>query len=230
VKKLVGALGALFVALALLVGPAGAADVPSASSRVSVSGTPAIGSAVTVVPGTWASTPDTRAYEWLRDGEGDVLSRDMTYTPSDADAGHTLVVVERVWFGSRQDETSSAPVATLGTPVAAPPVAAPPVAAPPATVAPDAGPPTVNTRKPTVKGTAKVGKTLKVRSKGTWTPKPSAYTYQWLRNGKAIKKATSSSYKLTTKDRKKKITLRVTAQRPGSADVAATSSKTKTVR
>lgn len=221
-KKLVAALGAVFLALALLVGPAGADDVPRSATRVSVSGTPTVGSALRVVPADWGSAPDTRAYEWLRDGEGDVLSSDTTYTVSAADLGHTIVVVERVWFGSRQDETSSTPVTTQ--------TAAAPVAAPPAPAVPDAGRPTANTRRPTLTGTPRVGRTLKIRSKGAWTPRPPAYRYQWLRNGKVIKNATKASYRLTTKDRRKKMSVRVSVQRPGHPTVAATSSRTKAVR
>jgi hypothetical protein len=41
------------------------------------------------------------------------------------------------------------------------------------------------------------------------------YTYQWLRNGKAIKKATKATYKLTKADKKKKISVRVIATRDG---------------
>lgn len=219
-KKTIAALGAVLVAAALLIGlpGAGADDVARATSRVSVSGDPVVGGSLSAVPATWDETADTRTYEWLRDGEGDVLSHDVRYAPSTADAGHTLVVVERVQFGSTRDETSSVPVA-VGPPAAAP---VPPAPAPAAQ--------TVNTRRPTVKGTAKVGRTLKVRSKGAWTPSPSSYSYQWLRNGKKIPKATRTSYRLTKKDRGRKITLRVYARRDGVATVTATSKASRKVK
>lgn len=225
-KKLIAALGPVLVVVALLVGPADALDVSTAASaRVVITGTPASGSTVGVAAADWGTNPDTRAYEWLRDGEGDVLGRDRVYQLSQADVGHTMVVVERVWFGSRQDETSSVPVTVTG-PVAAQPAPA----APAAPAAPVPAVATVNTRRPTLQGTLKVGRTLKVRSKGAWKPTPTAYSYQWLRNGKKISKATKSSYKLTKKDRTKKITVRVTAKRAGVPSVAASSKATKRVR
>lgn len=69
-------------------------------------------------------------------------------------------------------------------------------------------------KAPKISGTAKVGKKLKV-TKGSWKPAPSKVTYQWKRNGKAIKKATKSSYKLTKSDAGKKITVTVTVTRSG---------------
>ncbi|KAA1374599.1 hypothetical protein [Aeromicrobium fastidiosum] len=219
-KKLVGAFGVTAVAAALLIGPSSVTRAESAQvPNVAVAGSPAVGSTLQVVPAAWGTPPTRRVYEWLRDGEGDVLSNEPTYTLTDDDVGHTMVVVERVWFGTTEDETSSAPV------VAAEPSA--PVAAPaPAEVLASA----VNVRRPTVKGSPKVGKKLAVRSKGTWTAPGHRFTYQWLRNGKVIKKATRTTYRLTAKDRRKKISVRVSASRAGLPTVSATSSRTKAVR
>lgn len=84
------------------------------------------------------------------------------------------------------------------------------------------------TKKPTVSGTSKVGRTLKLRSKGSWSGDGYSFsTYRWLRNGKAIKGATRSSYKLTSKDRRKRISLRVTATKRSFPDVSAVSASTK---
>jgi hypothetical protein len=220
VKKLVGALGVVGVFLALLVGPSVTSGAESAGvPKVGVAGTPAVGSGLQAVPATWASTPDERTYEWLRDGEGDVLSTEQDFTPSADDAGHTLVVVERVRWGTTRDESSSTPVAVTAAPAAAPaPAPAPAVV------------PAVSTRRPTVKGTAKVGKRLSVRSKGTWVAPGHRFTYRWLRNGKPIAKATKTSYRLTKKDRRTKISVRVSASRAGYPTVTATSSRSKKVR
>jgi hypothetical protein len=46
---------------------------------------------------------------------------------------------------------------------------------------------------PAIAGTAKVGSTL-VCSPGTWTSAPTAYIYQWSRDGTPISGATGSSY------------------------------------
>ena len=59
---------------------------------------------------------------------------------------------------------------------------------PTAAVAP-AEVPSVVAGAPTIKGKAKVGKTLTALP-GTWGPAPVTFTYQWLRNGKPIAGAT----------------------------------------
>ncbi|WGY01032.1 hypothetical protein QI633_21135 [Nocardioides sp. QY071] len=82
---------------------------------------------------------------------------------------------------------------------------------------------------PRLVGKARPGKVLKVKG-GAWTPTPSALTYQWLRNGKAIKKATKASYRITRKDRGKRISVRVTADTAGLAGSVWTSKKVKVRR
>ncbi|CUR55354.1 hypothetical protein NOCA1140002 [metagenome] len=47
--------------------------------------------------------------------------------------------------------------------------------------------------------------------------------YQWLRNGKAIKKAKKASYKLTAKDKGKKVSVKVTYSKAGLTTVVKTS-------
>ncbi|MFC5677629.1 hypothetical protein [Aeromicrobium endophyticum] len=228
-KKLVGALGTIGVVVALLVGPSATQQAVSAGvPQVTVSGTPAVGSELTAVGADWGATPDSDTFEWLRDGEGDVLSRQATYVPTEADLDHTLVVVERVRMGDEQGDSSSTPLEVGPAQAVSPPAAGGSGAAP--APAPAAIVPAVNTKAPTVKGTAKVGKRLSVRSKGRWTAPGHSFRYQWLRNGKKIPKATKTSYQLTKKDRRKKITLRVSAVRSGYPTVTATSRATKKVR
>ena len=71
------------------------------------------------------------------------------------------------------------------------------------------------TGKVKVKGTAKVGKKL------TATPGKAAgatVKYQWLRNGKAIKKATGKTLKLAKSFKGKKISVKVSYVRTGLHD------------
>lgn len=82
------------------------------------------------------------------------------------------------------------------------------------------------TKSPTASGTAKVGKTL-AASTGAWSPSAESVSYRWLRNGKLISKATAAKYKLTTSDRGKKISVRVTVSATGYRDTTATSSARK---
>lgn len=81
------------------------------------------------------------------------------------------------------------------------------------------------TTSPKVKGKSfRVGRTVSA-SKGSWSPSPSSYSYRWLRSGKSISGATKSTYKLTSKDRGKRISVRVTVRKAGYATTSATSSR-----
>jgi bacillolysin len=72
--------------------------------------------------------------------------------------------------------------------------------------------PKVTVGKVVAKGKAQVGKRLKAKVKGL---QPGAtVTYQWLRNGKAIKGATHKKYKLKSKDKGKKVKVVITATAP----------------
>ncbi|MDF1487419.1 Ig-like domain-containing protein [Tessaracoccus caeni] len=84
-----------------------------------------------------------------------------------------------------------------------------------------------STSAPTITGTKAVGKTVKASVKA-WKPSGVTFAYQWLRDGKAIKGATKSSYKLTKSDAGKKISVKVTGSKSGYSSVSKTS-KTVTV-
>jgi len=79
-------------------------------------------------------------------------------------------------------------------------------------------------RTPTINGSPVVGKTL-VASRGTWTP-GMTFSYQWYASGKAIAKATKSSFTLTDSQKGKTLTVKVTGKRAGYATVAKTSAPT----
>ncbi|MGN0065987.1 MAG: hypothetical protein ACI379_17260 [Nocardioides sp.] len=82
-----------------------------------------------------------------------------------------------------------------------------------------------NTKKPVIKGTAKVGKKV-TATKGSWNTTVTV-KFQWLRNGKVIKGATKATYKVTAKDRRKKLTVRVTASKAGWTGARAVSKAVK---
>ena len=96
----------------------------------------------------------------------------------------------------------------------------------PCTALPD--PAVVNDALPVVSGTAKVGQELTGTS-GSWTPAPSATSYQWLADGAEISGATAASYTLTAAELGKAISLRVTATADGHTDGVATSTATAPV-
>ena len=105
-------------------------------------------------------------------------------------------------------------------PPAAPPPAAPPPAAPPAAATPGV------TAKPTVKGAAKVGRTLRCRA-ATFTDATSVTT-SWLRSGKRIKGQQKATYTPTRRDVGKRIACRSTAT--GTGGVTTSTSKAVVVR
>jgi hypothetical protein len=78
----------------------------------------------------------------------------------------------------------------------------------------------------TVTGTFKKGKKVKATVTNAQVSGVK-YKYQWLRNGKAIKKATKSTYKLTAKDKGKKISVKVTGTLSGYTTKAVKSKATK---
>ncbi len=81
---------------------------------------------------------------------------------------------------------------------------------------------------PKVSGTVQVGKKLTAKP-GAWTS-GTKLTYQWLRNGKKIPKATKSSYTLTASDKGTKTTVKVTGSKTGYTTVAKTSKATAKVK
>lgn len=84
------------------------------------------------------------------------------------------------------------------------------------------------TKVPGISGKTVYGQTLKVNP-GTRSSKPSKFTYQWLRDGKAIKNATKTTYKLGLSDIGKNISVKVTASGSGFATQTSTTSKTKSI-
>lgn len=58
---------------------------------------------------------------------------------------------------------------------------------------------------------------------GAWSPAPASVRYQWLRNGRAIPRATAATYQVKKADRRRKLSVRVSVARPGFQAAVATS-------
>jgi len=84
-------------------------------------------------------------------------------------------------------------------------------------------------KKPSVSGRAVVGHRLKVTT-GQWQPGPDRTTFQWLRNGKAIRRATSAVYRVKRSDRGKRLSVIITAHGAGIPDRTVTISVGKVRR
>lgn len=84
-----------------------------------------------------------------------------------------------------------------------------------------------NTVKPSISGKAVYSRTL-TADPGEWTPAATSYTFQWLRNGSPIKKATAATYVIGLEDLGRRLSVQVTAS-DGAATGTATSARTAKV-
>ncbi|MCX4396004.1 hypothetical protein [Streptomyces sp. NBC_01767] len=197
----------------------GTADVPAASAALTVAkgaaprvttapkitGSVKVGAKLTTTSGSWTPAASSYGYQWKADGKAIKGATASTYTvPASLLGKYVTVTVTAHRTGHTDGSTTpaSVEVATGSAPKA--------------------------TKQPTISGTAKVGRTLKA-AKGSWTPAPTSYGYQWYANGKAISGATKSSLTLKSAQRGKKITVKVTARRTGHASGSATSRATRAV-
>lgn len=174
--------------------------VPVVSGRANVLAT------LTVDPGVWVPSDATLTLQWLRDGVEIEGATGAAYklVADDLDASVSVRVT-----GAKEGFTSAA--------VTSAPVV---VGEAEAVIAPSA--------KPTISGTAQVGKKLTAKP-GTWGPAPVTLSYQWRRDGVSIDGATASTYTLAKADKGAKITVRIKGKKTGYTSVSVTSKSTGAV-
>ncbi|MDV5147591.1 hypothetical protein R1T08_26325 [Streptomyces sp. SBC-4] len=158
-----------------------------------VSGSTRVGNKMTAVVGTWSPAPTSYAYQWRANGVAISGATGSTYVIGGAVAGKKLSVTVTA---HRTGHLSGAYTTTGYTSAYG--------------YAPKA------TKAPSLTGTVKVGRTLTL-NRGTWTPVPTSYAYQWYANGRAISGATRGTFTLTQAQRGTRITVKVTAHRTGHA-------------
>lgn len=171
-----------------------------------ISGTAIYGKTLTAKTGTWKPTGVTLRIQWFRDSKPISGGTKTSYKPVSSDVGHKLTVRVTGTKPGYQTVTRTSKAVTV------------------------AGKPFTKTGSVKIIGTAKVSKTLKAAKTGTWSPKPTKYTYQWLRNGKAIPGATKYKYRLVKADKGKTVKVKVTATKAGYKAVVKTSKATKKVK
>jgi hypothetical protein len=174
------------------------------SPAPTISGTAKVGSKLTAKVGTW-SPKITPAYQWYRNSALIKGATSSSYTLVAADLNKTITVkVTGTASGYETLVKASGATAKVarGT--------------------------FTKTPTPTISGTLKVGQKLTV-STGTWSPKADALKIQWYASGKAISGATSKTFKLTSKQKGKTITVKVTGSKAGYTTVTKTSAKSKKV-
>jgi hypothetical protein len=192
---------------------------PGNTARPSITGSAVAGATLTAVVGIWTGSPTSYLYTWsLCDAGGNNCTAisgaaNATYTVARSDAGSTLeVAVIATNDSGRSTAATSLPTATV-------------------TSAP------VNTRAPTIAGTAAENQVLSA-STGSWTATPSpSYAYQWSRcdaggaNCHAIPGATGAAYTARAADVGTRLRVAITATNldgaatASSAAIAAVSSR-----
>jgi hypothetical protein len=155
----------------------------------SISGTMGAGSTLTALTGTWSPNDigTTFSYQWLKNGQPILHATDSTYVPPVADV--TTYYSVRV-TASRDGFTTLAVVSASRLVVKGTMTA---------------------TVRPTITGTFAYDQVL-TGSDGTWSPvlDGATFTYQWFRGKKAIRGATSSTYRITGSDLGAKLSFQVT--------------------
>jgi hypothetical protein len=170
-----------------------------------ITGIASVGELLTARAGTWLPTPDGLSYQWRRDAVTIAGATSATYVLQPADAGKAISVVVTA---TRTAYTSASRTSTSTDPVAA-------------LVFDDAV-------KPTLDGTEVVGNTLRV-SPGDWTPAPTSFTYQWLRDGDPIDGANASTYTLVGEDAESVISAEVTGIKLGYESTTMTTDETGSI-
>ena len=156
-----------------------------------------VGSLLSVDPGVWDEGVEL-SYTWLVGGEQVSGENGITYRVRASDLGQPIGVMvsgNKAFHhpSSRSSQTDS--IVGLGE--------------------------LTFTPKPSIQGSAIVGSSLTVLP-GLWDDGVE-FSYQWLRNNKAISGATSSSYLLQPTDGKHRITVQVKGSLAGYAEVTTTS-------
>ena len=152
-----------------------------------ITGTPVVGSTLTVDTGAWAPADVDFSYAWMR-GTVEVAST-PTYQVTAADQGASItVVVTGKRTGYSTESATSASVVVTGASMTA--------------------------GKPAISGTRAVGSTLAIVPRA-WVPADAALTYQWTRNGTAIAGATKSTYRLVAADAGRTLAVTVTGTSAG---------------
>ncbi|MCW3492251.1 carboxypeptidase regulatory-like domain-containing protein [Microbacterium sp. SSM24] len=168
-------------------------------STPKIAGTAKVGSTLTAQPGSWTDGADL-AYQWKADGEVIPDATAETFTPTAAQLGAALTVVV---LGTKSGHVAAERESTATAPVAAG---------------------ALTTATPTISGSVAVGSVLTAVT-GVWTD-GTGFGYQWLAGGAVVRGATSPTLTLTTAQKDKQISVRVTGALAGYTSATKTSALT----
>ncbi|MEW1628926.1 hypothetical protein AB0387_16170 [Streptomyces sp. NPDC089173] len=171
-----------------------------------ISGSAKVGAKLTAGTGSWSAVPTSYAYQWKADGTAIAGATGSTYTvPAKLLAKKVTVTVTARRAGHLDGQSTSAAV----------------------TVAKGDAPKA--SARPVISGKAKVGARLTAGT-GTWSPKPTSYTYQWKADGTAIAGARGATYTVPAQLLGKTVTVTVTAALTGHSSASATSAAVKVAK
>ncbi len=171
-----------------------------------IAGPAQVGKTLTAAPGTWSPSPSTLSYRWYRDGKAIAGATGGSYLVAPPARGGVLTV--------RVTAARDGYVTTTSKPSKA-------------TEKVRAG--TITAVKPKISGAARVKRVL-TAVPGGWKPAATTFSYQWYRNGSKITGATKMKYRLTSADKGKKVSVRVTGRATGYTTKVVTSRATAKVR
>jgi polysaccharide biosynthesis protein PslG len=218
-------LAGLPVAASSAGGPGRAA--PQNTTPPSISGSASVGAQLSANPGVWGGPAATYSVAWQRcDASGGacipagVSASSLTLAAGDAGSTFRVAVVATNKNGSTS-ATSGQTAVVQGA--ASPPPPPPP---PPGTFA--------ISPLPSISGTAQTGQTLNAL-KGSWTPTPTNYGYQWSRCNSSgsscapVSGATGTTYALASGDVGSTLRFAVTGSASGVTTATATSAASAVV-
>jgi serine protease len=172
-------------------------DLPLSVTKPALSGAAKVGSTLTA---SSSATPTAAVVTWRWTIRGATVSTAAAYTPTVADLGLDLTVQATATHNAVSQVASTVVRVAAGT--------------------------FTKVSAPKITGTFTVARQVKATA-GTWAPAATSTSYQWLRDGKNIKKATKSTYRLAKADRRHKISVRITVRRSGFITAWADSAKYK---
>lgn len=164
-----------------------------------ITGTAKVGTVLKASPGTWSPSAKF-TYRWLRNGVAIRGATASTYKLVAAD-WKTRITVEVTAVSTGYGTTKVVSAASSAVVKAF-----------------------AKTSRPRITGTVRVGSTVSA-SLTAWSPK-ATFSYQWKRNGVVIPGATARTYRLTSSDYNKSITVTVTGRATGYAATSSTSAAT----
>jgi hypothetical protein len=167
---------------------------PVATTAPVIQGSGAIGSLLTSFNPTWDLAGVTNSYQWFRGTSAITGATSSSYQLVTADLGKSITLKVTGSLPGYRNTVSQSNVIT-GV----------------------AGPAPTPAAYPAIGGSGSVGTALSA-SPAAWNEADVTTTYQWLRNGTAISRATALTYTVTTSDIGASLAIRATGTKSGYAD------------